>query len=172
VHPTTTIGYGRGSRLFSSTSTLQGVGTSAGTAPAQTSASLPPLMFANCRNQRLATNSDLHRPLAACQTYRQRGNSRTSAFSCRCRRRARPFVENARTTDCHAIGHHRQENNYFAIKVHYHHLVPTPMLHLRLRYCAVQRVCKRESEDMKTVLPARSKTAGSWHTSSMHRQSC
>lgn len=74
---TTKIGYERGSRLFSSTSTLQGVGTSTGTAPAQISASLPPLIFADCRNQRKATNSDLHRPLAACQTYRQRGNSRT-----------------------------------------------------------------------------------------------
>lgn len=74
--------YGRGSRLLSSTGKVQGVGkvqgtvgTGTGTAPAQISASSSPLMSAHCRNQRKATKLDMHRPLAACQTYRQRGNS-------------------------------------------------------------------------------------------------
>jgi hypothetical protein len=81
-------------------------------------------------------------------------------------------VENARTTDCLAIGHRRQKNDNLVIVVHPHHLVPTLMLHLRIWDCGVQGVYERESEDIKaTVLPARTSTAGPWHTSSMLCQS-
>jgi hypothetical protein len=79
IHHATIIGFGWGVRLLSSTTTTQGTGTSTGigTAPAQISASSPPLMFTDFRNQKKATNLDLHRPFAVCQTYQQRGNSRT-----------------------------------------------------------------------------------------------
>ena len=47
----TIVGYGRGTRLLSSPSTVQG----AGAAPAQISVCSSPLMFTDCRNQREAT---------------------------------------------------------------------------------------------------------------------
>lgn len=95
-----------------------------------------------------------------------------STFSCRCRGRASPLVENTRTTESLAIGHCRQGHSYLAFVMHTHHLVPTPVLHSRLWYPVVQRVHKRESEDIKeTVPPALASTARARYASSMLCQS-
>lgn len=43
----------------------------------------------------------------------------------------------ARASDCHAIGHRRQEHSYLALVMHAHHLVPTRTLKNGLRYRSV-----------------------------------